>query len=214
VRPRQQPNRKFEQRSTPSMVVVGGLLLIAFVVGLVLWVTMGSDDPGGFSPAITSLPDTSEVVVSTPPAAGIVAVHTFDPDGDQQERDDLTPLATDHDLSTAWTTVCYSSKYLGGKQGVGLVADLGSARTGTLTVVIGSAPYQLKVFAAPDGTQPSTFEGWGTAVDSFAGQTPETVTVQITEATRFVLMSFNELGSGNGCTDNPYRGSIKEFSFS
>jgi hypothetical protein len=193
--------------------VVGGLLLIAFVVGLVLWVTMGSDDPSGFSPAITSAPDTAEVSV-TPPAAAIVAVHTFDPDGDQQERDNLAPLATDHDLSTAWTTVCYSSKYLGGKQGVGLVADLGTARTGTLTVVIGSAPYQLKVFAAPEGAQPTTFSGWGSPVDSFVGQDPETVTVQITEAARYVLMSFNELGSDKGCTDNPYRGSIKEFSFS
>ena len=33
TRPRQQPNRKFEQKSTPSTVVVGALLLIAFIVG-------------------------------------------------------------------------------------------------------------------------------------------------------------------------------------
>ncbi len=214
VRPRQQPNRKFEQRSTPSTVVVGGLLLIAFIVGLVLWVTMGSDNPRGFSPASTAAPDTSVVAVNAP-EVGIAAVHSFDPDGDdQQEREDLIPLATDQDPSTAWTTVCYSSKYLGGKQGVGLVADLGTARTGTLTVAVGSAPYQLKVFAAPDGSQPTTFAGWGSPVDSFVGQDPGTVTVQITAAARYVLMSFNELGSDNGCTDNPYRGAIMEFSFS
>ena len=27
--------------------------------------------------------------------------------------------------STLWTTVCYASRYMGGKKGVGLVADLG-----------------------------------------------------------------------------------------
>ena len=214
VRPRQQPNRKFEQRSTPSTVVVGGLLLIASIVGLVLWVTMGSDNPRGFSPAIKVAPVTSGVEVDAP-EVGIASVHSFDPDGDdQQEREDLTPLATDQDPSTGWTTVCYSSKYLGGKQGVGLVADLGTARTGTLTVAIGSAPYQLKVFAAPDGSQPTGFAGWGSPVNTFVGQEPDTVTVQITAAARYVLMSFNELGSDDGCTDNRYRGAIMEFSFS
>jgi eukaryotic-like serine/threonine-protein kinase len=51
VRPRQQPNRKFEQRTGPSMAFVGVLLAVAFVVGLVLWVTMGTD--GGTAPLDT-----------------------------------------------------------------------------------------------------------------------------------------------------------------
>ena len=214
TRPRQQPNRKFEQKSTPSMVVVGGLLLVAFIVGLVLWVTMGNDDSSGFAPATTPLPDTTLLSPATPTQAAALSVRSFDPDGDDGvENDELAPLATDDDLTTAWKTVCYSSKYLGGKQGVGLAVDLGTARTGTLTVALGSAPYQLKVFAAPDGEQPSTYSAWGSPVDAFDGLEPDTLTVALTVPSRFVLVSFNELGDDDGCTDNPYRGAIKEISF-
>ena len=45
-RPRQQPNRQFEQRGRLSLVVVAGLLLIALIVGLVLWATAGADTRG------------------------------------------------------------------------------------------------------------------------------------------------------------------------
>ncbi len=213
VRPRQQPNRKFEQKSTPSMVVVGGLLLIAFIVGLVLWVTMSNDDSSGFDVATTVAPDTTPVAAVTLTAAAITSVRTFDPEGDQVERDDIAPNAIDNDLSTAWTTVCYSSKFLGGKQGVGLIADLGTDATGTFTIALGSAPYQVKVFAAPDGSVPTSFSGWGTPLDSFDGVEATTLTVEITTPARYVLVSFNELGADPACTDNPYRGVIKELSF-
>ncbi len=214
ARPRQQPNRKFEQKSTPSMVVVGGLLLVAFVVGLVLWVTMSNDDASGFEVASTLAPDTTLADAVTPPAAAaIVAVRTFDPEGDQVERDDLVGNAIDNDLSTAWTTVCYSSKFLGGKQGVGLVADLGSNGTGTFTIALGSAPYQVKVFVAPDGTVPTSFSGWGTPLKSFNGVEAATLSVDLTTPTRYVLVSFNEWGSAPACTTNPYRGVIKEVGF-
>ena len=213
VRPRQQPNRKFEQKSTPSMVVVGGLLLVAFIVGLVLWVTMSNDDASGFDVATNVAADTTPVAAVTPTAAAITSVRTFDPEGDQVERDEFAPNAIDNDLGTAWTTVCYSSKFLGGKQGVGLIADLGQEATGTFTIVLGSAPYQVKVFAAPDGSVPSSFSGWGTPVDSFDGVQATTLSVELTTPARYVLVSFNELGSDPACTDNPYRGVIKELSF-
>ena len=213
ARPRQQPNRKFEQRSTPSMVVVGGLLLVAFVVGLVLWVTMSNDDASGFPVATTAAQDTTPVAAVAPTAAAIKSVRTFDPEGDQVERDEIASSAIDNDLSTAWTTVCYSSKFLGGKQGVGLIVDLGTNGTGTFTIVLGSAPYQVKVFAAPDGSAPTSFSGWGTPLDSFDGVEATTLSVELTSPARYLLMSFNELGSDPACTDNPYRGVIKELSF-
>ena len=213
VRPRQHPNRKFEQKSTPSMVVVGGLLVVAFIVGLVLWVTMGNDDSTGFTPAGTAAAVAPNDAGASATPAAIVSVRTFDPDGDSEERDDLIGNATDGDLSTSWTTVCYSSKYLGGKGGVGLVADLGAARTGTFIVALGSAPYQLKVFAAGEGEQPRSFSLWGDPVDSRDGSQADTVSVQLTQPTRFVLVSFNELGPDAGCSDNRYRGAIKELTF-
>lgn len=214
ARPRQQPNRKFEQKSTPSMVVVGGLLLVAFIVGLVLWVTMSNDDASGFDVATTIAPDTTPVAAVAPTAAAIVSVDTFDPEGDQVERDEFVGNAHDNDLGTAWTTVCYASKFLGGKQGVGLIADLGSNGTGTFTVALGNAPYQVRVFTAPDGAVPTSFASWGTPLDSFNGVEASTLSVAITTPARYVLVSFNELGTDSACTDNPYRGVIKELSFS
>ena len=38
--------------------------------------------------------------------------------------------------------------------------------------------------------------------------------MELTTPARYVLVSFNELGADPACTDNPYRGVIKELSFS
>ena len=211
ARPRQQPNRKFEHRAGPSSIVVGVLLLAAFIVALVLWVTIGRDDIGS-PPGSGSQSDSSTASIPDQGATAIVAVHTFDPEGDDtEERDDLIPNATDGNVATAWTTLCYANRFMSGKTGVGLIADLGSPRTGVFTVVVGSAPYQVKIFAAGEGLAPATFAGWGSALDKFDGQQPGTISVDLSTPARYVLVSFVELGIDNGCTaDNDYRGSIQE----
>jgi hypothetical protein len=199
------------------MVVVGGLLVAALVVGLVLWVTMGTDGTAPDDDAATTvLPDqggSTAPTVAPVPGAGIVAVRTFDPDGDGSgENDDRAPLAIDGNLDTAWQTVCYGDKYLGGKGGVGLVADLGANHTGTFTVALGSAPYQLRVYTAADGQNPTTFDEWGTP-RRYSGEQADTITVDLSQPVRYVLVSFVQLGENNGCTTNPYRGSIRELTF-
>jgi len=214
TRPRQQPNRKFEHRAGPSSIVVGVLLVTAFIVALVLWVTIGQDDPDPIPGSGSQAPVDSDAVaaIPVPGAAAIVAVHTFDPEGtDPEERDDLIGNATDGNVATAWTTLCYQNRFMSGKTGVGLIADLGSARTGTFTVVLGSAPYQVKVFAAGEGTAPTTFAAWGAPLGELDGQQTETIDVQLTTPVRYVLVAFNELGDDAGCTsNNDYRGSIQE----
>ena len=59
------------------------------------------------------------------------AIGGFDPQGDGQENDDEAGLAVDRDRSTAWTTDLYhADSHLGGlKSGVGLLLDLGRARS-------------------------------------------------------------------------------------
>ena len=214
TRPRQQPNRKFEHRAGPSSIVVGVLLVTAFVVALVLWVTIGQDDSGSTPGSGSQEPVDSgaAAAIPAPGAAAIVAVTTFDPEGtDPEERDDLIANATDGSVATAWTTLCYQNRFMSGKTGVGLIADLGSARTGTFTVVLGSAPYQVKIFAGGEGTAPTTFDAWGAPLGEFDGQQAETVLVQLTTPARYVLVAFNELGDDSGCTSsNDYRGSIQE----
>ena len=216
VRPRQHPNRKFEHSNKPSMVVVGALLLVAFVVGLVLWVTMSNDTTKGLGAT-----ETTQGVVdiqlpkqaSTLPPVAAAVVRTFDPDGDGQEHDELTGLATDKDLGTAWTTVCYDSQYLGGKHGVGLVLDLGAAHAGTFTAAIGSAPYQVQLFGAGEGQQPTSYSAWGAAVNKFSGATATSISYTFTTPVRYVLVSFQEIARDKACTKNPYRGAIQEMGF-
>lgn len=218
-RPRQQPNRKFEQRTGPSMALIGILLAAAFVVGLILWVTMGDNttpSTGTPIPATSVAPGNSTAASSTPVATGgsIVAVSSFDPDGnDKVENDAQAALAIDGNPNTAWQTVCYSDRYLGGKRGVGLIADLGADHTGTLTVQIGSAPYHVRVYSATGDAAPSSFEGWGQPIDSAHSDAQETVSFQVSQASRYLLVSFVELGTDNNCSNNPYRGSIRELAF-
>ena len=47
------PNRKFEHRRGPSLIVVGGLLLVATIVSAILWNTIGADSDGGEFPIPT-----------------------------------------------------------------------------------------------------------------------------------------------------------------
>jgi serine/threonine-protein kinase len=214
VRPRQHPNRKFQHRSGPSMLVVGGLLCAALVVGVVLYITMGNDSSKGVTvPTTQAVVPTTEAPSTSPTVKGIAGVTVFDPDGDNHENDPLAPLAIDGNSTTAWNTVCYGDKYLGGKGGVGLVADLGANRTGRLTVDVGSAPYQVRVYAVADGKVPTTFAGWGSPIKTFNGSAPAILPVQVGQAARFVLVSFVQLGTNNDCNKNRYRGSIRELTF-
>ena len=210
-RPRQQPNRKLQQRAGPSLILVGGLLLLAFIVGLVLFATLRDDNPAGFTPPVTTATALTPTSVAS---ASILAVSTYDPEGsDPTENDDQVGRAIDGDSNTAWHTLCYSDRFLGGaKQGVGLVADLGADATGTFTALIASAPYQVKIFVAPDGAIPGSFDGWGAPLDSFAADTAGNVGITIATPARYVLVSFNELGDDPACA-KPFRGAISELVF-
>jgi serine/threonine-protein kinase len=211
--PRQHPNRSYQHRTGPSLAIVGGLLLIALIIGLVLLATL-NDHGKGFVPPTTLAPATAAAAGGAPATSvGIVSVSTFDPDGDDPtENDNLVGAAIDGNPSTEWMTLCYSDRFMSGKEGVGLVADLGANATGTFTAVIASAPYQVKVFTAPDGPRPTSFASWGAPVQSFASTTVGDVSVQLTTPVRYVLVSFNELGSDSACK-NPFRGRIAELTF-
>jgi hypothetical protein len=196
------------------MLVVGGLLTAALVVGVVLYITMGNDSSKGLTvPTTRPVAATTVPATASPTTIGIAGVKVFDPDGDGQENDALAPLAIDGNSATAWNTVCYGNKYLAGKGGVGLVADLGANRTGLLTIDVGSAPYQLRVYAVPDGAVPTTFAGWGSPIKTFNGSAPAVLPVQVDQPTRFVLVSFVQLGTNNDCNKNRFRGSIRELTF-
>ncbi|MFK5634308.1 MULTISPECIES: lipid II flippase MurJ [unclassified Ornithinimicrobium] len=63
-------------------------------------------------------------------ATAVLGITSFDPQGDGDENNDLTPLAVDGDPDTAWTSHTYLSTGWGGlKTGTGLVLDLGEGAT-------------------------------------------------------------------------------------
>ena len=215
TRPRQQPNRTFEQRRGPSLVLVGGLLAAALVLSGLLWATLHDNTPAddGFTAPSTVLP-TSTTVAAIEPASKIQAVTTYDPEGDDgQENDDLVSRSIDGNPATFWSTLCYGSKTLGGKGGVGIVADLGTPAIGTFTVSIASAPYQVQILTAGDGAIPAAIADWGSPLKRAVGADAEAVTVSINKPTRYVLVMFKQLAKTPECTRNPYRGDISEMNF-
>ena len=217
--PRGVPSRQFQQRRTPSIVVIV-LLLLALIVGAFL-LSAGNDSKQSSSttvaPSTPGAPGSVAVVASGGPAS-ITAVSSFDP-GDSQtgnENPDQTSFVLDNDPATAWTTSCYNDPYFNGKPGVGLVVSLSGAATGTLSIDVANAPYQLRVFASSAETPPATVDGWGSPVQpKSAGTTAGVVTATVSGApARFVLVLLLEAAKDNGCSAKfPYRGSISGISF-
>jgi hypothetical protein len=143
----------------------------------------------------------------------IVDTRTFDPDGDDgAENDDAAPLAIDGDPDTSWSTSCYEGQFLNGKRALGLVVTLARPVSGTITIAIESAPYQVEVFAV-SGATPSTLDGWGTAIAKSNDDAPGDLAVPLIEPVDHVLVSFREGGPSGQCSEaNPFRGTIAEIS--
>jgi serine/threonine-protein kinase len=220
---RGRPSRKMSSHWRPSAIAIGVLVAAALVVAAVIFANVQYGG-GGRSSETSVVPGTTAPVDSVatggpapPTATGVVQVSAFDPDGDGIENDDLVALAIDGDPATGWRTVCYSSQYLGGKRGVGLVATFDGATTGPIEVDVASAPYQVTFFASAAVDAPTTVDGWGPALGDTAYATePGTITSPTLAApASHVLVVFNELGRDSGCTaDNPYRGTIGEIRLS
>jgi eukaryotic-like serine/threonine-protein kinase len=216
TRPRQQPNRTFEQRRGPSLVLVGGLLAAALVLSGLLWATLHDNTSGsGFAAPSTVVPATTTVPTAAPPPSSKIAkVTTYDPDGtDGQENDALAALSIDGNPATVWSTLCYGSRTLGGKGGVGVVAELGKAAIGTFTVSVASAPYQIQILTSGADSIPAEIADWGAPLKRAVGAKAESVTVSISKPTRYVLVLFKQLAKTPECTKNPYRGDIAEMDF-
>ena len=134
---------------------MGCLLTAALVLGGLLWATLHDDAPSDdFSAPSTVIP-VSTTIAPDVSVSKIQQVTTYDPEGDDgQENDNLVGLSFDGDPATVWSTLCYGSRTLGGKGGVGVVADLGTPAIGTFAVAIASAPYQIQILTAGDGVIP------------------------------------------------------------
>jgi serine/threonine protein kinase len=216
--PRGKPAKGLTQEWRPAFTVVVLLLAVSLFVGVLLWTSMnfGGGDP---VPPTTVLPDTQpDDPVSAEPVllgpASIATITAFDPDGDGTESDGDAVLAlADGTASTSWPTSCYSSQYMGGKQGVGLVVSFDSLAQQAITVDVQSGPYQVDFFASDADAIPDSIEAWGPPLGTtkFAND-PNTVVSPIPPVpSQHILILLKELGRDGTCSDaNPYRGRLGE----
>ncbi len=215
---RGKPAKGLTQEWRPAFTLVALLLVAGLVVGVLLWTSMsfGGGDP---VTSTTALPETQpsqpsgDPVAAVGPAA-IATVTAYDPSGDGTENDaDAVLSLADSNPSTSWPTTCYSSRYMGGKPGVGLVVTLDAPSQQAITVDVQTGPYQVDFFASDAETIPATLDAWGPPLGptAFANE-PETVVSPVPPApARHIMILLKELGPDGSCSDaNPYRGRLGE----
>jgi serine/threonine-protein kinase len=223
---RGQPARGLTDRRLRPTVVVASLVAVGALVGLTLWLTLAYVDdepvtsttvlPAGAGAGGAGGAGAGNAATTVAPAApaAIASAVAYDPDGDGTENDELAADAlADGDPSTAWSTVCYSSQYLGAKRGVGLLLTLDGPAQQAVSVDVLNAPYQLRFFASDAERPPPSIDGWGAELGtSNYGTEPATVVSEVPDRpVRHVLVLLSELGPDTGCTAaNPYRGSLGE----
>lgn len=233
---RGQPAKGMAQSSKPSLTVLGGLLLLAAIVAIVLWtsVQFGSDDDG--SAPSTVLPPGAEPAPSdeatatgdtnaAPAAPGLSddaaaltnlpTIVAYDPDGDDgEENDDQAILAlADGDTSTYWRTSCYDGEYMGGKFGVGLVMNFEAPTQRAVTVDTLNAPYIIEFYTSTADAVPASFDGWDRQLGAReADMEPGTVVSDVPDAPiRHMLVLLRQLGEDTTCSDaRPFRGRLGE----
>jgi serine/threonine protein kinase len=228
-----QPAKGLTQGWRPSFIVLAVLLIIGLGVGILLWASLqfGGGDavttttllPGDTAPAvedaesITQNEETGAAAAITEPAT-IAAITAYDPDGDGVENDGDAALSrADNDSTTFWRTVCYDSKYMGAKRGVGLVVSFDNPTQQALSVAVLSAPYQLQFFTSDADIIPPTIDAWGGALGetAFANEPGKVTSGTPVAPVQHTLIMLNELGADDSCTgSNPYRGSLGEISIS
>ena len=204
ARPRQQPNR--EVRAAHSRPHPRGQLVVVLLVVAVRRRRSSCAPTSVLVNAPRRAPRPRASPTAAPPPARCRApaspsLTLYDPDGDGTEQSDDVSRADDGDPATAWATVCYGDRFLGGKSGLGLVADLGEPHSGTITAEIASAPYQVEVLAAVDAIPPTLAGGW-TSVSTAAGTEAGTPTASVNGA-RYVAVLFHELGRGRHVQPEP-----------
>ena len=138
------------------------------------------------------------------------------PPGDGVENPAALTALTDGDPATAWTTVCYESRYLYPKSGIGLVLGLSGPVAGQRA---GGWQWQHRSFGGRRSTPPpfagSEQGGLGGPGSSAGQRRPRgTATFSLGDSDgRYVLVWLTRLAA-NTCCANPYQGAVGELASS
>lgn len=147
------------QTSRLALVIVGGLVVIAMILGLLG--LRSFFDRGGSSaqPSATSstvpTATTTSAPTSSAPVAGrqltIESATSYDPDGDGNENNQLTYRAIDGNAYTSWSTHPYKLETFteNGKHGVGLLVRLdGSQSVSRVDINVLGNPTTIQVYVS------------------------------------------------------------------
>jgi len=213
-------------------LVVGGLVL-AVVATLAVVLLRERPQPADISPLpeVTTAPievdpgqpveldSAAELAEIDQPVAelGAPQIRAWDPFGDNNsENDAQAGLAlADGSRSTAWSTECYSDKYMGSKLGVGLVLTLPTTSTGRLTLESLNAPFQIDVMSSMAAEAPTDINNWSMVGDTSYDSEPGQLVIDVTVPASHLLIWLRELGPDDACSRvNPFRGRIGEIQWS
>ena len=191
---------------------------LGWLIGLVLLVMVGSLIAVALRQNPAAGPGTAAPSAApTPTQWQTVRAADFDPQGDDRtENPGQVPQAYDNNPETAWRTVNYREARMSGKDGLGIVFDLGQVRP--------IARADLQLAGAPTGVElripasdPETVTAapmnsatqWRAIAETRATAPQVTLTPQTPARTRFVLVYLTELPP-DGST---FRGGITEARF-
>jgi serine/threonine protein kinase len=143
---RQLPDKR--SRPWPAIILLVGAMLLA--AGSAYVISQGNTPVAGGGGGPTSSANEIEIAGAT----------DFDPIGGDGEHPEETGLAFDADTrGTAWTTETYREPTFG-KDGVGLIIDVGSpVKASSIEVTTQNPGWSMEVYGATDGP-PETLEDW------------------------------------------------------
>jgi hypothetical protein len=185
-------------------VVVAAVLLLAVAVVVAFQLGRDAGDGSGSAGPGSRASQSSVVPVR--------AVSDFDPEADPPEENSAdAPLAVDGDPATSWSTVTYRGRPdLGGlKGGVGLLLDLGDdVAVSQVRVTLVGRPYDLGLFAAPEGTTdpPSELGGLREVASASDAGPRVDLAAQDPVTTRFLVVWLTSLPPADG----GYQGRVAE----
>ncbi|MGL4175293.1 MAG: hypothetical protein ACRCSN_04375 [Dermatophilaceae bacterium] len=150
-----------------ALRIVSGFVILALVTAIWGVSRIGSNTADlGFGggdtpvPAATSTPSapappptTSSSPGAPPPAEplAVLGVRSYDPEGDGEENDNLTPKAYDGDPNSGWYSENYRNDEFGGlKKGLGLIVDLGPNKKPQQVRLDLPVASDVQVFLGPD----------------------------------------------------------------
>jgi hypothetical protein len=157
-----------KDESKLALGIVAGFLVLALVIGI--WGVsrigsstrdiFGGDVAGPVPSASTASPASPSPSVSgsapaesagPPEPLAILKVEAYDPEGDGEENNNLTPKIYDGDVTTGWYSENYRTEQFGGlKEGLGVIVDLGpNKKPQTVELVIPVAT-SVEVYVGPE----------------------------------------------------------------